>query len=112
MHGKKMLTKVPSSDTHAYPGFRRPPTAKERSLPHPPAYPHPFQWQPFSIGILASICVQAMRYPVYEGLEIAADAVSASSRFPGFGGGRSRTISMFTGLLYVQHVDECTSRRS
>jgi hypothetical protein len=58
----------------------RPPTAKERAIPHPPQYPHPFLWQPFSIGMLASICVQAMRYPVYEGLEIALDAISSKAK--------------------------------
>lgn len=60
--------------------FSRPPTAKERAIPHPPQYPHPFLWQPCSIGMLASICVQAMRYPVYEGLEIALDAISAKAK--------------------------------
>lgn len=50
--------------------------------------------------MLASICVQAMRYPVYEGLDIAVTALSGSgAKAHGLGGKRPGRISLFTSLL-------------
>ncbi|GHJ88935.1 hypothetical protein NliqN6_5337 [Naganishia liquefaciens] len=79
-----------------------PPTAKERALPNPPAYPHPFQWQPFSIGMLASICVQAMRYPIYEGFDIAMIALfGASAKDKALLNRHSGRLSLLTSLLAI-----------
>lgn len=57
--------------------------------------------------MLASICVQAMRYPVYEGLEIALNAISSRSTkerqaaYDHVGASRTRHISgLLASLLY------------
>lgn len=50
--------------------------------------------------MLASVCVQAMRYPVYEGLDIAVTALSGSiTKDHGLGGKRSARISLLASLL-------------
>lgn len=59
--------------------------------------------------MLASICVQAMRYPVYEGLEIALDVISSRSTAERQVAyiGRRRTSSipgLLATLLWVRSV--------
>lgn len=79
----------------------RPPSIDESQLPNPlrPTYPHPFRVEPFIIGILASISIQAIRGPCAEGTSIIAAALIRLGRQGKMGVREQRGSGRWFGLL-------------